>query len=43
MDAVSIELAAAALEDQAWMQANVEKIRSERGAPRGGLAALGFA
>jgi histidinol-phosphate aminotransferase len=30
VDAASIELAAAALQDQAWMRANVEKVRSER-------------
>ncbi|MGB2997871.1 MAG: histidinol-phosphate transaminase, partial [Phycisphaerae bacterium] len=43
VDAISIELAAAALEDQAWMQANVEKIRSERARLSEGLARLGFA
>jgi len=42
-DAVSIEVAAAALEDEAWMQANVEKIRSERARLSEGLARLGFA
>jgi histidinol-phosphate aminotransferase len=42
VDAISIELAAAALEDQAWMRANVEKIRSERGRLAARLADLGF-
>ena len=42
VDAVSIELAAAALGDQAWMRANVGKIRSERTRLTGRLAALGF-
>ncbi|HUX14946.1 MAG TPA: histidinol-phosphate transaminase [Phycisphaerae bacterium] len=42
-DAVSVEVAAAALEDEAWMQANVEKVRSERARLSEGLARLGFA
>jgi histidinol-phosphate aminotransferase len=43
VDAVSIALAAAALEDQAWMLANREKIRSERARLSARLAGLGFA
>jgi len=43
VDAVAIELAAAAIQDQAWMRANVEKIRSERGRLAARLTALGFA
>jgi len=43
VDAVSIELAAAALEDRAWMLANVEKVRSERARLAARLAELGFA
>jgi histidinol-phosphate aminotransferase len=42
VDAVSIELAAAALEDQAWMLANREKIRAERSRLTERLAGLGF-
>jgi histidinol-phosphate aminotransferase len=42
VDAVSIDLALAALADQAWMQTNVEKIRAERSRLAAGLAALGF-
>jgi len=42
VDAVSIELAAAALEDQAWMRANAEKIREERARLSAALAELGF-
>ncbi len=42
VDAVSIEVAAAALEDQEWMRANVEKIRSERARLTQRLAQLGF-
>ena len=42
-DAVSVEVAAAALEDEAWMQANVEKVRSERARLSEDLARLGFA
>ena len=43
VDAVSIDLAAAALRDQAWMTGNVEKIRRERSRLSAALAALGFA
>jgi len=43
VDAVSAELAAAALQDQAWMRANVEKIRAERSRLAGRLADLGLA
>jgi histidinol-phosphate aminotransferase len=42
VDAVSIDLALAALADQAWMQTNVEKIRAERSRLAAGLAELGF-
>jgi histidinol-phosphate aminotransferase len=42
VDAVSIDLAAAALEDQAWMQINVEKVRAERTRLTSLLAARGF-
>jgi histidinol-phosphate aminotransferase len=42
VDAVSIDLAAAAMEDQAWMLAGVEKVRSERGRLTARLAAAGF-
>jgi histidinol-phosphate aminotransferase len=42
VDAVSIELALAALADQAWMQSNVAKIRSERARLAAALAKLGF-
>jgi len=41
-DAVSVEVAAAALEDQHWMQGNVEKIRTERARMAEALEALGF-
>ena len=41
-DAVSIELAAAALQDQPWMRANAEKVRSERGRMADRLRILGF-
>lgn len=41
-DAISIELAAAALEDQPWMRANGEKVRSERGRVAGRLRVQGF-
>jgi len=41
-DAVSIEVAAAALQDQEWMRANVEKIRAERDRLAARLDALGF-
>jgi len=41
-DAVSIAAAAAALEDEAWMRANVERIRQERVRLTQGLVALGF-
>jgi len=41
-DAVSIEVAAAALQDQEWMRANVEKIRSERARLTQRLTQLGF-
>jgi len=41
-DAVSIEAAASALDDQAWLQANVAKIRAERARMADRLAALGF-
>jgi len=40
--AVSIEVAAAALYDQEWMRANVERIRAERGRLTARLDALGF-
>jgi histidinol-phosphate aminotransferase len=43
VDAVAIELAAAALGDQAHMRANVEKVRAERARLSERLAALGFA
>jgi histidinol-phosphate aminotransferase len=43
VDAVSVELAAAALEDQAWMLANAEKVRKERARLTAGLERLGFA
>ncbi|MCX5656221.1 MAG: histidinol-phosphate transaminase [Planctomycetota bacterium] len=43
VDAVSIALAAEALQDQAWMIANAEKIRSERARLSARLAELGFA
>ncbi|MBE3071245.1 MAG: histidinol-phosphate transaminase [Planctomycetes bacterium] len=43
VDAVSIELAAAALGDQAWMLANAEKVRRERARLSMRLADLGFA
>ena len=43
VDAVSIALAAAALQDQAWMLANAGKIRSERARLSARLAELGFA
>jgi histidinol-phosphate aminotransferase len=42
VDAVSIELAVAALADQAWMQTNVAKIRSERARLSAALTELGF-
>jgi len=42
VDAVSIEVAAAALQDQDWMRANAERIRSERDRLMQRLAALGF-
>jgi histidinol-phosphate aminotransferase len=42
VDAVSVELAAAALEDQAWMRANVEKVRAERRRVGGRLGQRGF-
>jgi len=42
-DAVSIELAAAALADPAWMQTNADRIRAERTRLSERLAALGFA
>ena len=42
VDAVSIELAAAALEDQAWMRANVAKVRAERARMAERLRGLGF-
>ena len=42
VDAVAIEVAAAALDDQDWMRANAETIRSERGRLAGRLSALGF-
>jgi len=42
-DAVSIEAAAAALEDETWMRANVERIRSERSRLTQRLTVLGFA
>ncbi|HUW99437.1 MAG TPA: histidinol-phosphate transaminase [Phycisphaerae bacterium] len=41
-DAVSIELAAVALEDEAAMRANVEKVRAERERLASRLAAMGF-
>jgi len=41
-DAVSIEVAAAALADEAWMRANVERIRAERRRLAERLAAAGF-
>ena len=43
VDAVSIELAAAALGDQAWMLANAERIRRERARLSMRLADLGLA
>jgi len=42
VDAVSIALAAAALEDQDHMRANVERVRAERSRLAAGLAALGL-
>lgn len=42
-DALSIIAARAALEDQAWMRANVERIRSERSRLTAALRGLGFA
>jgi histidinol-phosphate aminotransferase len=42
-DAVSIAAAAAALEDDAWMRANVQRIRDERARLTERLTALGFA
>ena len=42
VDAVSIALAAAALQDQAWMLANAEKIRGERARLSKRLADFGF-
>ncbi len=42
VDAVSIEVAAAALADQVWMRTNVEKIRAERARLSAELAKLGF-
>jgi histidinol-phosphate aminotransferase len=42
VDAISIELALAALGDQAWMQTHVAKIRSQREHLAAGLAELGF-
>jgi len=42
VDAVSVALAAAAFQDQAWMLANAEKIRSERARLSARLAELGF-
>ncbi|MBE3068881.1 MAG: aminotransferase class I/II-fold pyridoxal phosphate-dependent enzyme, partial [Planctomycetes bacterium] len=42
VDAVTIEVAAAALADQAYARANVEKVRSERARLAAALAALGF-
>ena len=41
-DAVSIEVASAALEDQHWMRENVERIRVERTRMADALSALGF-
>ncbi|MFO8013194.1 MAG: histidinol-phosphate transaminase [Phycisphaerae bacterium] len=41
-DAISIEAAAAALRDEAWMRANVERIRSERSRLAERLTAMGF-
>jgi histidinol-phosphate aminotransferase len=41
-DAVSIAAAAAALEDEAWMRANVQRIRDERARLTERLTALGF-
>jgi len=41
-DAVSIEAAAAAIGDDAWMRANVERIRTERARLTERLTALGF-
>jgi len=41
-DAVSIEVAAAALEDQAWMRDNVAKVRAERARLTLALQRLGF-
>ena len=43
VDAVSIALAAAALQDQPWMLANAEKIRAERARLSKRLAELGLA
>jgi histidinol-phosphate aminotransferase len=43
VDAVSIALAAEALQDQAWMRASAEKIRSELARLSARLADLGFA
>jgi histidinol-phosphate aminotransferase len=42
VDAVSIELAAAALQDQPWMRANVEKVRAERTRVAERLRVAGF-
>jgi len=41
-DAVSIEAAGAALRDRAWMLANVERVRDERGRLTDALAERGF-
>jgi len=41
-DAVSIEAAAAALQDEDWMRANVQRIRAERSRLSERLTALGF-
>jgi histidinol-phosphate aminotransferase len=43
VDAVSIDVAVAALDDQAWMLGNREKIRSERARISARLTELGFA
>ncbi len=42
VDAVSIEVAAAALDDADYARANIEKVRSERARLRGRLEDLGF-
>jgi histidinol-phosphate aminotransferase len=42
VDAVSIEVAAAALDDQAWMKGNVARIVAERERLSTALAAMGF-